>query len=304
MNAPVCLSLAAALSMAAAPAARFTVAIVRFDGRIVPFAAYWNGRWEHAWPAADEAVARTRSIQSTPSVWRRHGQPVPRAWHVWPASGAPPIDAHVNGVEVVEAGCLEQVALTTDLPVAKAEGPQKFGVAVDSPLPIDAVEEVAQSDAEWTLAQRVVLDNFTRLEAAEARAARKTLVRESPAPLPQIRRLYRQVGAPRSPMYVVAEKKYRTGNFPEDPQCAAVTIVTGWLMPNADGTSTLGSARVFVTNCDEKEARTAAPLATFRVARQLFWVLTEHGYEDEGYVIAEITPKATRYVVAVGGGGC
>lgn len=46
---------------------RFTVAIVRPDGALVPFAAYDAGRWERAWPEADEAIDVT-SVDAVPSV--------------------------------------------------------------------------------------------------------------------------------------------------------------------------------------------------------------------------------------------
>jgi hypothetical protein len=35
-----------------------------------------------------------------------------------------------------------------------------------------------------------------------------------------------------------------------------------------------------------------------------FWVLQEHGYEDETYLIAEIGPADVRYPITVNGGGC
>jgi hypothetical protein len=46
-----------------------------------------------------------------------------------------------------------------------------------------------------------------------------------------------------------------------------------------------------------------ATLAAFRVSDRLFWVLQEHGYEDETYVIAEIGPSEVRYQIEVNGGG-
>ena len=51
---------------------RFTVAIVRFDGALFPFAADDAGRWERAWPAADEATD-VEVVDNVPSVWRRRG---------------------------------------------------------------------------------------------------------------------------------------------------------------------------------------------------------------------------------------
>ncbi|OLC79796.1 MAG: hypothetical protein AUH72_13590 [Acidobacteria bacterium 13_1_40CM_4_65_8] len=75
-------------------------------------------------------------------------------------------------------------------------------------------------------------------------------------------------------------------------------------MPTAGGALTLRHAKVFLTDCDEKQVRTALPLAAVHVSNQLFWVLQEHGYEDETYLIAEIRPTEVRYPIEVNGGGC
>ena len=105
-------------------------------------------------------------------------------------------------------------------------------------------------------------------------------------------------------MYFVAESKYRTPSFPQDPSCERITVMTGWLVPTADGTLTVRDAKVFLTDCDEKEVRTALPLAAVHVSNRLFWVLQEHGYEDETYLIAEIGSTDVRHLIEVNGGGC
>jgi hypothetical protein len=58
-------------------------------------------------------------------------------------------------------------------------------------------------------------------------------------------------------------------------------MLTGWLVRGMPEPYTLFDPKVFVTDCDAKEARTDLPLAAFRVSGGLFWVLQEHGYEDE-----------------------
>jgi hypothetical protein len=292
------------ITSAAAQGQRFTVAIVRSDGALVPFAAYDAGRWERAWPEADEATDIT-AIDRVPSVWSRRGGRVPTIWRVWPASGSTPIQARVGGIEVVEAQCSAQVALKTNLPKTKADHPLKFGIALDlSSVPVGAVEEVRRSDSTWAAAERAVLASFLKLETAQATRNGEQLPRETPLPVTQITALYREAKSPRSPMYFVAEKKYRTARFPQDAQCSASTMMTGWLVPAGDGTFTLLDPKVFLTDCDAKEARTGVPLAAFRVSGQLFWVLQEHGYEAETYLIVEIRKSEVRYPIEVNGGGC
>ncbi len=289
--------------MAAAQPPRFTLAIVRLDGRLVPFATYDKGNWERAWPEPDEATHGTPTIDNTPSVWRRYRERMPRVWRVWPTSGASRIEAHVKAVEIVEAHCQSQLALSTNLPTVKGDHFSKLGVAIDSNLPIGTIEGVRRSNLVWRAAQRVVAADFARLEAAKAAADPAQLVRESPPPAPQITALYRERKSPDSAMYFVAEKKYRTARFPSDPGCAALTIMTGWLTGTA-GTLTLRDPKVFLTDCDAKEARMGLPLAALRVLDQLFWVLQEHGYEDETYLVAEVGPTEVRYPIQVNGGGC
>ena len=145
---------------------RFTIAVVRPDGAIVPFAAYDSGRWEQAWPEADEATD-IKAIDDAPSVWRRRHEPVPNIWQVLPASGDTSIRAQVSGIEVVEAHCSGQLALKTNLPPVRADHPLKYGVAVDSPdVVVGRVAEVHRPGSIWASAERAVLGSFSSLETA------------------------------------------------------------------------------------------------------------------------------------------
>ena len=299
------LTIAALLvSTAGARPRRFAIAIVRLDGRLVPFASYDGTRWEKAWPEPDEAILGKPTIDEVPSVWRRRGEPVPGIWHVWRTGRATPIEARVTGAEVVEAHCQGQIALKTDLPEAKRKRPVEMpmvegraGGAVDSSsVPVGAIEALRPSGVGWRAAARAVISSFSTLEAGLAQAQGARLPVETPASVPRITALYRQVGAPRFPMYFVADKEYRP--------CTARTIMTGWLLPADAGGWTLRNPRVWLTDCDLKEPRIALPLAALQASSRLFWVLQEHGYEDETYVIAEVGPSEVRYSLAVNGGGC
>jgi hypothetical protein len=288
----------------AAQRQRFALAIVRPDGAIVPFAAYDGGRWERAWPEADEATEGTATIGGIESIWRKRGERVPREWTVWPRTGARSVQAHVSGIDVVDAYCGGQVVLKTDLRSLEVEPPAKFGVAVDSNVPVGSVREIHESNSAWRTAAQIVLSNFVNLEAAQARTDHQELPREAPQPVARITALYRERQSPRSPMYFVAEKKYRTPSSPSDASCERVTVITGWLVPAAGGALTLRDAKVFLTDCDGVKVRTALPLAAVHVSNHLFWVVQEHGYEDETYLIADIRPTDVPYPIEVNGGAC
>jgi hypothetical protein len=307
MNYRACLMLAIAavmMSTVRAQSDRFTLGIVRLDGRIVPFAAYDRGRWERAWAEADEQIDPAPTLDNIESVWSKRGEGVPTIWHVWRVLGGGRIEAQVKGLEVVEAHCGGQVALTTGLPQTTGDHWRKLGVAVDSTIPIKVIEEVRRADPMWKAAQQLVSANFAKLELAQAEAGSKQLPREMPAAVALISELYREVNSPRSPMYFIAEKKYRTLLEPRNAKCNVRSIMTGWLLPSPSGGWALREHRMFVTDCDASDARDALPLAALNVAGQNFWVLQEHGYEDETYIVAEIDASGVRYVIDVSGGGC
>jgi len=278
---------------------RFAVAIVRLDGGVVPFAAYEDGQWDRAWPQADEGIDASATMEDTPSIWRKRGARVPAVWHVWPTSGGSPIDARVTGIDILEAHCSAQVALTTNLPPRKGDHALKFGVAVDSEaIPIAHIDEVQQFDALWTRAERTVRAHFAELERAEASKNHQRLPEPSSMRAIGLTALYAERSHPF--MYFVAER----GDARTPSGCGPLTIITGWLVQNAAGQQEIISPKVFVTDCDAKEVRTALPLGAFHLANRYFWILQEHGYEDETYIIADIQPTDVRYVIDVNGGGC
>jgi hypothetical protein len=80
--------------------------------------------------------------------------------------------------------------------------------------------------------------------------------------------------------------------------------MTGWLIRADDDRLLVRTPRIFLTDCDGMEVRSAEPLAAIHLADRLFWILQEHGWEDESYSVAEIAPSGIRYRVSVNGGGC
>ena len=299
----VLLLVAVAIAVGESPS--FVVAIVRPDGYLVPFAAYANGQWERAWPAADEGNTENPTFENTASVWRRHGQSIPKSWYVWPVTGSKPNRTRISGLESVDAYCGEpQVALKTDLPPINIDHQGKRGIAIDSNVPLAAVREVAESERLWKLAERAIVPRLSELERQRAQANRVVLPAETPKPTFRLTALYRESQSTRSPLYFVAEKAYQTARTPAEQQCHAVTIMTGWLIRDANDRLLVRTPRIFLTDCEGVEVRTAEPLAALHLADRLFWLLQEDGYEDENYIVAEVGASGIRYRVSVNGGGC
>jgi hypothetical protein len=286
MGAAPILLVALVTSLASAGPQRITIAVVRTDHRLVPFAA-WDG-----------------------DKWRPAGlTDAPRVFWVWPAAGGGPIRARVRGVEIVEAHCETQVVLKTGLPEPKPDPESgvegRFGVAVDdAAVRVSAVERLSRSHALWRKAEQVVRAGFDAREKAQAEATQHALPRYEPTPAVRLLMLYCQAGAPRSPLYFEAERAYPTGPFFADPACPSRTVMAGWLSHAGDGIPSLVGQRVLVTDCDGKELRTASPLGALRVGSRSFWILQDHGYEDEAYQIVEIGPTGAQIVFEADGGGC
>ena len=311
-----------ALGAAASEPPSSVVAIVRTDGRLVPFAA-WNGTsWERAWPAADEAIPARINVETglpaptdvdaVPSIWSRREERVPRNWSVRPAAGGRPIRARVRGAEIVVAHCGGQVALATDLPDPTADDDALFrlglegrsGVAVAGPTRIIAIEEVPRSNPLWNEALRIVRAGFDAREKAKAESGPGKLPRYEPTPPVQLVTLRRQAGSTNAPLYFESERSYPTGPFFADRTCPTKTLMSGWLVRPTTGRLALLDPQVFVTDCDEKEKNTLYPLGAVRAGGRSFWVMQEHGWEDESFVLLDVGPSHVQQVMKVEGGGC
>ena len=274
-------ALALVAAVASPPEQRFTVAIVRFDGRLVPI-AYWNGTWwEYAWPKIGEHTAGSIEIDRVPSSWSRRGRPVSRSWWTWPAGESSPIPTVVRRAAVAPAHCQEQLVLETDLslpapdPVMGPDGSEgRFGVALDDPgVAVGVIEDVQRPDARRTAAARAVRG--------------------------RIRYLYAERDAPASMLHVIGERP--DGKAIRGEVCSPRTLVTGW-MPA--GEERLVGRRTFAADCDLKGAQFATPLAVIHVAEKAFWIAQDHGWEDEAFVILEVGTSGPREILRVEGGGC
>lgn len=118
------------LVAASAAQHRFAVAIVRPDGRLVPFAAYADGRWERAWPAPEYAPSRptVADVQPVTAI-----QDVPRtaaAWHTAEASLAP----HIDRLETAAAEAERRAFPAPERPIARLRALYREAGTATSPM--------------------------------------------------------------------------------------------------------------------------------------------------------------------------
>src|SRR5262249_19170454 len=154
---------------AAAPAPdAFSLAIMRRDGAVIPFATFDGRAWRNDWPPATTNLTVPINVGSVPKAW--WGPIGPHdAWDLWRDGSSAPV--RVTQPDWVTVHCAHRIALRTDYHVdasvtpAETEQPYpKDGLAVYPPHAVEPIEVVA-ADADAAKAiLPVVLDAFNRAE--------------------------------------------------------------------------------------------------------------------------------------------
>jgi hypothetical protein len=203
----------------------------------------------------------------------------------------------------VDAHCVSQVALETDLTPIDDGGNRhlKLGVAIDVDRPLGLPRTLTTTDAEWIGFEGLVRQEFPKFEREAAQKAGASLPREGAGSKVNLEEAWAVDVA--GDVYFIASKAYEAPTSPP-PGCELVTILTGWLTRDPYGRRVLVDATPYIDDCDGKEVRTGLPLATLEMDGRNFWVVQEHGYEDETYEIIELSSRGAERLLTFEGGGC
>ena len=100
------------------------------------------------------------------------------------------------------------------------------------------------------------------------------------------------------------EKQYGKPPGAEADSCGSgVTFLYGWVTRGKDGTLALVNEKVGLTDCDGKERGSSVVLfSVLTVNNRTFIFTVEHGWEDESYVIYELTDIGINRVLETLGG--
>ncbi len=308
----------AAVTLALAPvlilaneAPSFTLAVLRRDSVLVPFASYHRGKWAATWPAPGRSHIIPIAISDVPDDWWWKAPPT-ETWTLWPVEGAArPVRA--TAPVRYAAQCLSGVGFKTDYTTDRPIPPPmerpfpKDGLAVSGPVKIDRIEVLDRRAPEWddfalrirqpfAYVERNAATNFSNWRHPLSHSERES------APV-TIEALYRaKVPAAGEIYYLEASRSY------DDPRqkdgCDVVTFVAGWVRPWKPQRKVFDLSAV-VTYCDRANAEFVLPLGLLRLdKRPPAWILQVASWDHERYVVVETGPDDNRLLVNAFGGRC
>jgi hypothetical protein len=291
--------------------AAFTVAVVRRDGIVSPFAVFDGKEWTTPWPADLRSVDLPIGMQGIPTKWWGKAGPVSEmtAW----VEGVNRGPIHLARPTVRPLMCESRVALVSDYQSNEAtpasfEPPfPKDGLAVSGAQSVERIEILSPESPEWSRTATFIAAEFDR---AENSAIEMFTGWKHPIPRVARRKLAVEIEALyRAPMdepgwtayYIEAVKKYPPG--PEDDDCGLITSASGWMELGSDGKRS-GKLAAQVTYCDRRDVTYMLPLGRLTVAGKTFWAFQLSGYGREGYAIVRPTPKRVESHVKYSAGVC
>jgi hypothetical protein len=304
----------------------FTLAVLRRDGVIIPFASYDGNRWTNRWPA-QQATDVPIGLGDVPKDWWPGGQ-VRTEWTAWLTTGATrPIK--VEAPVLVSVHCTRRVGLRTDFVALEPTPPPDFqpypksGLAVAGPasVVVERVELVPTTSPEakgFADSVKSGVDSIeTKSVKAWARSWRHPVDETGRQKVPlTLEVLAKTPGlAPGSSVYYFeGVKKYPgfvqtpwSSSLPREfsslPQtCEYLTFAGGWLLPNAmrAAKANIGAE---LSNCNREGLVYTLPLGVIRANGHLFWIVQESSWDFERYNVIEVREKDVRAALSVGGGG-
>ena len=313
------LRLAAVLLLAALAAAgawgaerqRFTLAALRRDGVIIPFASFDGGKWGLHWPESDFGVPLPISRADIPKGW--WGPLGPDApWTAWlpggetrPLTLGKPVHAKVF--------CSGHPAIGTDYrggPLDPREPTvPKDGLAIAGDVKVQEIINISIHAPEAKRVIDLITDEFNKEEEL---AAKRFMNWTHPYGTEERKRYAIDLEAFYRSSESTTRGKWKTTyveairRFPArlmDRECGLITFARGWIT-ELEGKPPVINIGARVTFCDRAEVSFMLPFGRLLIDNEAYWAFQMSSWRDEMYSVTRIRPDGVRPVVAVVGGGC
>ncbi|HLA11806.1 MAG TPA: hypothetical protein VJ023_14565 [Pyrinomonadaceae bacterium] len=305
----------------------FIIGILRADGTLLPFAQYGNGGWFNPWPKpadtqnvyADNRELIPHSLGDLREPWFKQCGKIPNTWYLW---STPETLMVLRASKLVQVENHSQTnwALLTDFPKQISEGHHKnLGVVLNAKHKIEPWIQIKPESSENKEIWSFVKQLFDEAETAQLDRIRAEhpqgfassthralfLTRDDRRKIStSLTHLYRSNSANNGEylFYFEAEKEYQTPTAPGRQDCNDISLFQGWISTQGKGGLGLFDSRVFFTNCDRKGPSFTTPLGIMNVGNRSFLFVTEHGWEDESYIILELDRSGLHRVLETFGG--
>jgi hypothetical protein len=322
------------------PPSLFTLAIVRRDAILIPFATWTGQAWVTPWPIPKKSSQTPIALSDLPKRW--WGKPGPVAnWHAWTRDGNTQTLRSITPTWYL-AHCQQGTGIRSSYTPSQPAPPPivqpypKDGVATSSAVKFNPIGVMNESSPVWkavagALPERLVEeeDRVLKLYKSSLWQPPRSLERRREVPV-TVEALYRVPlpAAGRFLYYFEAVKRYSSidpaagaktrkpaAQKPLDKalladaradECELVTFVSGWFRAgNADQSVTLGELRPILTSCDYASADVMFPLAYTEWNGYPLWIVQFSGWGREWYTLfLADTAAAPRMLLETSGGSC
>jgi hypothetical protein len=313
--------------------APFTLAIVRQDGILTPFATWTGKAFANTWPVPEKEVDTPITLDEVPRRWWGKPGP-PTTWHVWQAGGST-TDVRMTTPAWFPAHCQQGIGLRTSLTVRQPIPPPrvqpypKIGIAATRRMefqPIEALDPTAPIAAALLRGLGPIVNKDE--DAAVMRYFREGWMHPYPDterhPQPiKVEALYRAPAGPKGVFtyYFEAVKRYppvrdrlrspegrRATAAPDKDACELVTFVYGWFVSRGDDETSIVPRlwETRLTSCDYEAVDVMLPIAYVMMKGRPVWITQFSGWGRERYALldSESTNENEMILWAAHGGLC
>lgn len=308
-----CCVAAAVLVSAADKDGKFSLAVLRRDGLMIPFAVF-NGRtWSVAWPGSSN-VPLPISLSDIPKTW--WGDISPTApWTAWLPENEKRTLKLQKPVHV-PIFCGAHLAVATDYRGApaseRAPTVAKDGLATAGDVTLLPITQVSVLSGDATRLVEAITRKFN--EEEELASTHFTEWRHPFTPSMRMARpieletFYRatDIGktGPFRTSYIEAVRRYPA--LPGDQGCGLVTFARGWITESDNSKTPVINIGVRITYCDRADVQFFQPFGRVVMpgSKTTSWIYQLSSWRDEFYNVAAVTAEGVKPIVVVAGGGC
>lgn len=288
-----------------------SLAVVRADGIMLPFASYNDGSWDVPWPGPNAGFMVPLTIEDVPKKWWGAAGPE-AAWKAWLANEQTRDLKLVRPVQI-QIFCTLRLGVATDyrgtLPAQPMPTLPKDALAVAGGMPPGPIQTVSKLSPDTKRVGALITAKFNQAEKLAARAftAWEHPFDESERqtyPI-EIETIYRSVETTKrgtwSTSYIEAVRKFPAR--PGDRGCGLITYAYGWIREEQGKPARIDLAAK-VTYCDREGVPFMQPFGRLQLKGEVFWVYQLSSWRDEVYAISRVRPDKVEPVLAVSGGFC